>query len=174
MPNNHQTITTLSQLAKVDTAMILDAERQLRSLIPKWIDKADSPKLKATLQKYKEMVTAHIERLESVVEGQEQFYSFLTNRSVKAIIEDTEEKLSYCFDKEVVNASLLSGIQFLNHYKICSYGTAAAYAKRLDMENMAEYFHTAEVNEKQIDDRLTQLAEFEINPKAKTPIISTT
>jgi hypothetical protein len=39
------------------------------------------------------------------------------------------------------------------------------------MENFARLFHEAEVNEKQIDDRLTQLAEHEINIKARTPIV---
>jgi hypothetical protein len=33
--------------------------------------------------------------------------------------------------------------------------------------------HEAEVNEKQIDDRLSQLAEHEINIKAKAPIALT-
>lgn len=173
MTDKKLAITTLSQLEKVDTALILDAERQLKLLIPKWLEKTDSIKLKTSLQKYLDMVTAHINRLESFINGQLQFHTTPANRSVLAIIEDTEEKLSYCTDSEVVNASILSGIQFLNHYKICAYGTAAAYAKRLDLENQAEFFHMAEVNEKQIDDRLSQLAEFEINPKAKAPILST-
>jgi len=41
----------------------------------------------------------------------------------------------------------------------------------LGMEKYAAVFHESEINEKQIDDRLTQLAEHEINIKAKAPII---
>jgi hypothetical protein len=41
------------------------------------------------------------------------------------------------------------------------------------MSKYAELFHEAEANEKQIDDRLTQLAEFEINIRAKSPSILT-
>ena len=41
------------------------------------------------------------------------------------------------------------------------------------MEKFAGVFHEAEVNEKQIDDRLSQLAEHEINFKAKAPIVLT-
>ena len=36
------------------------------------------------------------------------------------------------------------------------------------MEKQAAVFHEAEVKEKQIDDRLSQLAEHEINIKART------
>ena len=57
-----------------------------------------------------------------------------------------------------------------NHFKISTYGTAAAFANALNMEKQASVFHEAEVNEKQIDDRLSQLAEHEINIKAKAPI----
>jgi ferritin-like metal-binding protein YciE len=173
MSGKKLTITTLSQLLQVDTAMTLDAERQLNFILPKWIEKTDSLKLKATLQKYLDLVSVHIDRLESFMESQKQFHSLLANDSVVAIIEETDEKLSYCTDREVINASLLSGVQLLNHYKICAYGTAAAYAKRLDLERDGEFFHEAEVNEKHIDDRLSQLAEFEINPKARAPIVLT-
>ena len=41
----------------------------------------------------------------------------------------------------------------------------------LGMEKQAAIFHEAEINEKQIDDRLSQLAEYEINMKARTPIV---
>jgi len=88
-----------------------------------------------------------------------------------AFIEEAEEKLNACTDAEVRDACLLACIQSINHFKISTYGTAAAFAKALDMENQAVIFHEAEINEKQIDDRLSQLAEFEINVKAKAPIV---
>ena len=72
-----------------------------------------------------------------------------------------------CTDAEVKDACLLACIQAINHFKISMYGTAAAFANALDMEKQAAIFHEAEVNEKQIDDRLSQLAEHEINIRAK-------
>jgi hypothetical protein len=41
------------------------------------------------------------------------------------------------------------------------------------MEEAAVAFREAEINEKQIDDRLSQLAEHEINVNARAPIILT-
>ena len=43
--------------------------------------------------------------------------------------------------------------------------------KDADLEKAAQFFHQAEVQEKQIDDRLTQLAQYEINFRAKSPIV---
>jgi ferritin-like metal-binding protein YciE len=76
-----------------------------------------------------------------------------------------------CSDAEVKDACLLSSIQEINHYKISAYGTAAAFASTLGMDATAQVFRKAEVNEKQIDDRLSQLAAFEINLKARAPIV---
>lgn len=95
----------------------------------------------------------------------------LTNRVMKAFIEEAEEKLANCTDAEIKDACLLACIQAINHFKISTYRTAAAFANALGMEKQATFFHEAEVNEKQIDDRLSQLAEHEINIKAKTPIV---
>ena len=41
------------------------------------------------------------------------------------------------------------------------------YLNEINLEKFGTHFHEAAINEKQIDDRLTQLADFEINKKAK-------
>jgi ferritin-like metal-binding protein YciE len=79
--------------------------------------------------------------------------------------------MKYCADPEVKDACLLACIQAINHFKISEYGTAAAFAKELNMEKSATVFHEMEINEKHIDDRLSQLAEYEINRKARAPIV---
>jgi ferritin-like metal-binding protein YciE len=89
---------------------------------------------------------------------------------MNAFIEEAEEKLNSCTDTEVRDACLLACIQGINHYKISTYGTAAAFANALEMEKQAVIFHEIEVSEKQIDDRLSQLALHEINNNARAPI----
>ena len=93
----------------------------------------------------------------------------LTNRVMPAFITDADEKLDNCTDPTVKDACLLACVQAINHYKISAYGTAAAFANALELENHAAFFREAAVNEKHIDDRLSQLAEHEINTNAKMP-----
>lgn len=95
----------------------------------------------------------------------------LTNRVLRVFIEEAEEKLSNCTDAAIKDACLLACIQAINHFKISTNGTAAAFANALDMEKHAAVFHEAEVNEQHIDDRFSQLAEHEINIKAKAPVL---
>ena len=171
MADNNQTITTLHNLLDYDARKFTSAEIQLRNILPEWISKAGSVKLKAVLQKYLDYVKQHVQKMESFFEEENISSLSLTNRVMKAFIEETGEKMMACTDAEVKDACLLACIQSINHFKISTYGTAAAFAKALGMEKPASVFYEAEVSEKKIDDRLSQLAEHEINSKAKAPIV---
>ena len=171
MTDYRQTITTLHNLLDYDARKFTSAEIQLKNILPDWISKAGSLKLKTVLQKYLDFVQQHVQKLEGFFEEEQINSLSINNRVMHAFIEEAGEKLNSCTDAEVKDACLLACIQAINHFKISTYGTAAAFAKALDMQNQAAVFHEAEINEKQIDDRLSQLAEFEINVKAKAPIV---
>jgi ferritin-like metal-binding protein YciE len=171
MTDNYRNITNLHSLLDYDARRFSSAEVQLRNSLPGWISMAASLKLKAVLQKYLDYVNQHVQRLEAFFEAEEISSLSTVNRLMQSFIDETNDKLSRCADAEVKDACLLACVQVINHYKISIYGTSAAFAKALSMENFARLFHEAEVNEKQIDDRLTQLAEHEINIKARTPIV---
>lgn len=170
MSENTPSVITLHNLLDSDSRKFTSAEILLKRILPDWINKTSSIKLKTILQKYFEFVQQHIEKLEDFFAEENINSLVINNRIMKAFVEETEERLMQCKDAEVKDACLLSSIQAINHYKISSYGTAAAFAKALEMEKQAGVFHEIEINEKQIDDRLSQLAEYEINRKAKAPI----
>lgn len=163
-------ITTLHDLLDYDASKFTNAEIQLRHVLPDWIRLTSNLKLIEVLQKYLALVSLHIENFNKFFETEEISSLSTTNRIMHACIEEINEKITYCTDHEVKDACLLAGIQGINHIKISTYGTGAAFARMLGNEKAAKIFHDAEVNEKQIDDRLTQLAEFEINKKARSPL----
>lgn len=171
MTENNQHITTLHNLLDYDASKFTSAEIQLRNSLPGWIMKTDSLMLKTVLQKYLDFVKQHVKKMEDFFEDEDINSLSLNNRVMHAFIEEINEKLDTCSDPEIKDACLLAGIQTINHYKISTYGTAAAFAKTLEMEKHAALFHEAEGNEKQIDGRLSQLAEFEINKKARAPFV---
>lgn len=171
MKENNPTITSLHHLLDYDACRFTSAEAQLKQSLPEWINLAGSLKLKMVLQKYLDFVEQHILKMEIFFEEEKITSLSLTNRIMHAFIEETNEKLADCTDAEIKDACLLAGIQAINHFKISTYGTAAAFANALDMQKQAALFHEAEINEKQIDDRLSQLAEFETNIRAKAPVV---
>lgn len=164
-------ITNLHDLLDYNARKFTNAEIQLKNSLNDWIVTASSLKLKDVLNKYLDFVQQHVEKLESFFETEQISSLSTSNKIMRSFIEEAEEKMSICTDTEVRDACLLASIQDINHFKISLYGTAAAFARELNMEKFAGVFHEAEINEKQIDDRLSQLAEHEINTRAKAPIV---
>ena len=174
MNNTEKQIWTLHDLLDVDASKFSVLEMQIKhQLTNNWVQKAQSIKLKSILIKYGELISIHFDKLESFFKEQKFISLSSRHQIIQAFIKESDEKISMCSDNEVRDACLLACIQEINHYKISCYGTAAAFANALNMNKYAEIFHEFEVNEKQIDDRLNQLAEFEINIRAKSPGILT-
>jgi ferritin-like metal-binding protein YciE len=171
--NTSHAIGTLHNLLDYDVAKFSSAEVQLKNILPVWKNISSSLKLKDILIRYQGYIEQHIERMEKFMREEGLSSVYITNNIMKAFIEEVQEKLGICADADVKDACLLACVQEINHYKISVYGTAAAFTKALTMDKAAVVFHEAEVNEKQIDDRLSQLAEFEINAKARAPILIT-
>jgi len=163
-------ITTLHDLLDYDASRFTNAEIQLKHVLPDWIRLTSNLKMIDVLQKYLAQITQHIDNFNKFFEKEEISSLSTSNRVMHACIEEINEKITLCNDHEVKDACILAGIQGINHFKISIYGTAAAFARQLGNEDAGDIFHEAEINEKQIDDRLSQLAEFEINKKAKSPL----
>lgn len=170
MVQENQTISTLHHLLDYEAGKFSSAEHQLHRKLQQWINTASSVKLKAVLQRYLHDIENHLQQMDEFIKQENLMSVRLNSRLMKAYIDETNETLLVCSDPEVKDACLLAGIQLINHYKISAYGTAAAFANALEMGKAAQFFHQAEVTEKQIDDRLSQLALYEINSRAKAPI----
>lgn len=163
-------INTLHSLLDYDVSKFISAEVELKQCLPKWIGEASSLKLKNVLEKYLEFVDQHLARMEEFVEEEKIGVLRINNPIMLAFIKETDECLSYCTNSAIKDACLLACIQEINHYKIGFYGTGAAFSSLLELEKSAAMFREVEVNEKHIDDRLSQLAMFEVNLKAKSPL----
>lgn len=171
MNTTTHSIATLHHLLAYEARKFSIGEIQLKTKLPDWIRHAGSLPLKTILEKYLHLVEKHINSFGNFFE-EEKIDSFsLHNPVMKALIEELDESLALCAEPQVSDACLLACIQAINHYKISMYGSAAAFANSLELPRQAAIFHEAEVNEKQIDDRLSQLALFEVNKNAKSPIV---
>lgn len=159
-------IQTFHQLLNNRIRQFTISEVTLQQALTGWIKTASSVALKNTLQRYFDHVKTHVQKLELFFEEESLQYVSLRSRVMEALVDDINETLTNCTEASIRDAALIAGIQHINHMKIAAYGTAAAFANTLAKPKTAYLFHEFEVNEKQIDDRLSQLAEHEINKKA--------
>lgn len=166
----NSTINILRQLLDDDIRRFISAEAQLKSSLATWTKKAAALSLKVLLQEYHQQIEAHIEKLDAYAAAEQINAINISNRIMKAYIDETEDKLVCCSLSDVRDASLLASVQSICHFKISAYGTAATFANLLDLKAAAQLFHAAELNEKSMDERLSFLAEQDINKKAKSPV----
>ena len=108
--NNHS-LTKLHDLLDYDILQSHAAENQLKSYIKKWIAQASSLSLRSRLQEYLSMTESHLLYLKDYTLASELPALPSSNRVMKAMLAETEEKLKKCADKELQDACLLAAIQ---------------------------------------------------------------
>lgn len=166
MTDGMYTLTNLHSLFDHDALKLASAEAQLESILPDWIIKSNALPLKSELQLYLGIVKQHRLHLQEFLKEEDIQKLSRTNMVMAAHIAEGREQLCNCMENEVKDASLLASVQGINHYKISLYGTAAAFSRSLGKGNAARIFHDAMLNEKDVDKRLSALAEQEINQRA--------
>lgn len=164
-------ITILRDLLDEDARKFASGEIQLQNNLEVWIREAGSLQLKVVLHKYLEYIREHVNKLQAFFEEENINYISFDNPLMNAFINEANEKLAACTDAVIKDVCLLACIQGINHFKISVYGTASSFAKALDLGTSATLFRELEINEKNIDHNLSQLAEYEINIKAIAPIL---
>ncbi|MFZ1527206.1 MAG: DUF892 family protein [Ferruginibacter sp.] len=170
MATDIKKVVSLHDLLDYEARKFTSAEIHLKNNLQKWVGVAGDFKLKAVLQKYTDMVTVHVQKFENFFAEEGISSISLNNLVMNAFVKETNDQVGACADTEVKDACLLSCIQAINHFKISMYGTAAAFAQKLGMENQAAVFHESMADEKKIDERLSQLAEHVVNIKAASPL----
>jgi ferritin-like metal-binding protein YciE len=70
-------------------------------------------------------------------------------------------------EKEVRDAGLIAAAQRVEHYEIAGYGTVRTYAEMLNRNEDVQLLQQTLDEEYKTDEKLTMLAESEINVEAK-------
>jgi ferritin-like metal-binding protein YciE len=87
---------------------------------------------------------------------------------MKGLIEEGDEIVSATGDPDVKDAGLIAAAQRVEHYEISGYGTARTFAQRIGRHDIARLLEETLDEEKQTDQKLTRLAEQQVNPQAAT------
>lgn len=144
------------------------ANDQMQRLLKKLGGKASDPKLKGMLSKSPEGIIQHTELLKSLLKehGEKvekercKGMEGLVNEATKHTVEEAPDKGA------VLDAVIIAQYQWMTHYGIAGFGTAAAYAKALGFDEDAEKLRdvTSEIYSGDAD--MTQLADTAVNLKA--------
>src|SRR5258706_14242356 len=84
---------------------------------------------------------------------------------MEGLLKEGSEAMKEGYTGEVKDAAIIGAAQKVEHYEVAGYGTVRAFAELLGEDEHATLLQQTLEEEKQADEKLTQLAE-QINPKA--------
>jgi ferritin-like metal-binding protein YciE len=145
---------------------LYNAEKQIIAALPKMAKAASSDDLQEAFEEHLEQTRGHVERLEKIFEIIDVEAKGKKCKGLEGIIAEGKEMMDMDLPESVGDAALIGAAQRVEHYEMAAYGTARAYAELLGQTEAARLLEETLEEEKQTDQRLTQLAE-EINPEAE-------
>jgi len=143
------------------------AEKQLTEALPKMAKAAKSPDLRAGFEQHLKETENQVKRLEKVFDQVGCKTKSNTCEAMEGLIEEGEEIMGLGLDPDAQDAGLIAAGQKVEHYEIALYGSLCSFAKQLGHNDAAAILHETLEEEKRTDQKLTQLAERQVNEKAK-------
>lgn len=159
-------LESLHDLFLLELHDMLDAEHQLVKALPKIADKASYPELKSGITTHLEQTRRQVERLEKVLESLGEPVRRKKCEGMRGILEEGEELASKTGDPAALDAGIIASAQKVEHYEIAAYGTLCAWAETMGHKQELQLLKQTLEEEKQTDQKLTQLAQQMINADA--------
>jgi ferritin-like metal-binding protein YciE len=145
---------------------LLSAEKQLVKALPKMAKGAASEALKESIENHLEQTKVHVERLETIFEDLGKAARAEHCKGMEGLIEEGSKLLEEDGEDMVKDAALIGAAQRVEHYEIAAYGTARALAELLGNKQAVKLLQQTLDEEKETDEKLTELATSEVNLEA--------
>jgi ferritin-like metal-binding protein YciE len=164
---------------------LYSTEQQQVKFIPRLIEKAQHNSLKNALKHHLELTKEQLGRLQKIPELVNGKIDAARKNAVSAIdiatvsidkeavckgmqglIDEANDLLAQPLNEYVTDAAIIAAVQKIEHYEICTYGTAAAYASQLKIKSAENLLNESLQEEYDADDLLTALATAALNKEA--------
>lgn len=152
-------MSTFKELLVEQLSDIHNAETQITQALPKMLDAASDPDLKKAFSHHLEETRAQIQRLEEAFGELGETPSGKVCQGMKGLLKEGEEALEKPLSGPLKDALLIANAQRVEHYEISAYGTAIAWAKQLDLDEVADLLDESLDEESSADEKLNSIAE---------------
>ena len=161
-------ISTLKELYVEEMKDLWSANDQMIRALGKIAPKATNPKLAQMLKTSHEGIAKHTELAKKLIEEcgetvKKEHCKGMEGLCMEALKHTVEEGPE---SGPVLDAAIIAQYQRMTHYGITGFGTVAAFAKALKMDDAAKKIEAAVKDMYKADDLMSELAESAVNKKA--------
>ena len=144
---------------------LYSAETQLVKALPKMAKGAANDQLRSAFEEHLRETSEHVSRLEQIFEQLGEKASGKKCLGMEGLVKEGAETLKEEYGDNLKDATIIGAAQRVEHYEMAGYGTVRAFAELLGENEHVSLLEQTLEEEKQADQKLTELAE-DINPRA--------
>lgn len=137
---------------------IYNAEKQITQALPKLAKAASNEDLKTGFEQHLEQTRGHVQRLEKIFKRLDASSGGEKCKGMEGLLEEGSRFLNEKAQPDVLDSGMIVAAQKVEHYEIAAYGSLCKYAEVLGYEDDAQLLQQTLHEEKETDDRLTELA----------------
>ena len=159
-------VKTMEDLFLEEIRDLMDAEKQITKALPKMAKAATSEDLSAAFNEHLEQTRGHIDRLERIFTELGVKSGGAKCKGMEGLLKEGDEMVDMTDAGLVRDAGLISAAQRVEHYEMAGYGSARTFAQLLGRTEAADLLEETLDEEKETDERLTEIAESMVNERA--------
>lgn len=164
---------SLRQLYVDELKDLYSAETQLVKALPKLAKTSSNAELRQAFEEHLRQTSEHVSRLEQIFETLGEKPGGKKCVGMEGLVKEGAETMQEKYGDAVMDAAIIGAAQRVEHYEIAGYGTVRAFAEILGESNHVSLIEQTLEEEKQADEKLTQLAE-QVNSQAEEGETETT
>lgn len=150
---------SLRQLYVDELRDLYNAETQLTKALPKMAKGSSNAELRQAFEEHLRQTSEQVSRLEQIFEMLNEKATGKKCLGMEGLVKEGAETLQEDYEDPVMDAAIIGAAQRVEHYEIAGYGTAREFAHLLGEDEHVRLLEQTLAEEKQTDQKLTQLAE---------------
>jgi ferritin-like metal-binding protein YciE len=157
---------SLRQLYVDELQDLYSTETQIVKALPKLARTSSNAELRQAFEEHLRQTSEHVSRLEQIFDTLGEKAGGKKCVGMEGLVKECAETMQEKYGNTVMDAAIIGAAQRVEHYEIAAYGTARAFAELLGESNHVPLIEQTLEEEKQADEKLTQLAE-QLNSQAE-------
>jgi ferritin-like metal-binding protein YciE len=156
---------SLRDLYVAELRDLYNAETQLVKALPKMAKASSNAELRQGFEEHLRQTSEHVSRLEQIFDMLGEKPTGKKCLGMEGLVKEGAETMKVDYEDALMDAAIIGAAQRVEHYEIAGYGTVRAFAELLGENEHVPLLDQTLEEEKQTDDKLTQLAE-QVNSEA--------
>jgi ferritin-like metal-binding protein YciE len=156
---------SLRQLYIDELRDLYNAETQLVKALPKMAKASSNAELRQGFEEHLRQTSEQVSRLEQIFDMLGEKPTGKKCLGMEGLVKEGAETMQEDYEDAVMDAAIIGAAQRVEHYEIAGYGTVRTFAEALGENEHVSLLEQTLEEEKQTDEKLTQLAE-DINSQA--------